>query len=142
MKAIKIIISGILMLFLISAQNPNEIKTDVKGIDFKSVTYSELIKLAKEQDKPIFIELSTSWCAYCKKMRSKVYTNEEVGEFYNSNFINVTFDGEKSEGKKLVKKFDVKGYPTFIFLNSAGIVTKKAAGYYNSKKFLELGKSI
>jgi len=131
------------MMILVAAQNPNIENTnaDVSAIQFKSGSWNEILAMAKKENKPIFIDISASWCGYCKRMKANVFTDIEVAKYYNSTFINVSVDGEKGEGIELVKKYGVKGYPTFVFLNPDGSLAFQTSGYHNQEKFLELGKN-
>jgi thioredoxin-related protein len=143
MKSLAIIATGIIMMMLVASQNPAGDKpADVSpGISFYKGSISEAMELAKKEDKPVFIDISASWCYYCKRMKANVYTNSDVADFYNKSFINISVDGEKGEGKELVKKYGVNQYPTFVFLNSDGSLSLKTSGYHNSEKFISLGKN-
>jgi len=143
MKSLLTIATGIIMMILVAAQNPNIENTnaDVSAIQFKSGSWNEILAMAKKENKPIFIDISASWCGYCKRMKANVFTDIEVAKYYNSTFINVSVDGEKGEGIELVKKYGVKGYPTFVFLNPDGSLAFQTSGYHNQEKFLELGKN-
>ncbi|NCQ10816.1 MAG: thioredoxin family protein [Bacteroidetes bacterium] len=143
MRSILTIATGIIMMILVAAQNPNIENTnaDVSAIQFKSGSWNEILAMAKKENKPIFIDISASWCGYCKRMKANVFTDIEVAKYYNSTFINVSVDGEKGEGIELVKKYGVKGYPTFVFLNPDGSLAFQTSGYHNQEKFLELGKN-
>ena len=143
MRSILTIAMGIIMMILVAAQNPNIENTnaDVSAIQFKSGSWNEILAMAKKENKPIFIDISASWCGYCKRMKANVFTDIEVAKYYNSTFINVSVDGEKGEGIELVKKYGVKGYPTFVFLNPDGSLAFQTSGYHNQEKFLELGKN-
>ena len=143
MRSILTIATGIIMMILVAAQNPNIENTnaDVSAIQFKSGSWNEILAMAKKENKPIFIDISASWCVYCKRMKANVFTDIEVAKYYNSTFINVSVDGEKGEGIELVKKYGVKGYPTFVFLNPDGSLAFQTSGYHNQEKFLELGKN-
>jgi thioredoxin-related protein len=81
-----------------------------------------------------------SWCGPCKLMEKNVFTDKNVADFYNKNFINVRIDMEKGEGKELAMKYGVRSYPTFLFLNAEGEIVGKELGYIKSEEFLELGK--
>lgn len=146
MKNSKIIFISLIMLVLVSSilaiNSTNDSESNKSGIEFSTGTWDETLALAKKENKPIFLDISASWCGYCKKMKSKVYTDAEVANYYNSNFINVSVDGEKGEGADLARKYGVKGFPTFVFINPDGSLTKKSAGYQVPGRFLELGKSI
>ncbi len=143
MKSILTIAAGIIMMVLVAAQIPgNEnANANVSAIQFKSDSWNEVLEMAKKENKPIFLDISASWCGYCKRMKANVFTDAEVAKYYNSNFINVSVDGEKGEGIELAKKYGVKGYPTFVFLNPDGSIAYQTSGYNNPEKFLELGKN-
>ena len=59
-----------------------------KGIQFFKGTWKELLTEAKKQNKPIFVDVYTTWCRPCKVLDKDVFPSEKVGEFYNKNFIN------------------------------------------------------
>ncbi|PKP51489.1 MAG: thioredoxin [Bacteroidetes bacterium HGW-Bacteroidetes-1] len=144
MKSILTIAVGIIMMVLVAAQIPgseNE-NAGTSAIQFKSGSWNEVLALAKKENKPVFLDISASWCGYCKRMKANVFTDVEVAKYYNSNFINVAVDGEKGEGIDLAKKYGVKGYPTFVFLNPDGSLAYQTSGYHNPEKFLELGKNV
>jgi uncharacterized protein YyaL (SSP411 family) len=143
MKNIILLISAISMIILIAAQKPADpdIKNNGDQIKFSQNSWSEVLDLAKKENKPVFLDISASWCGYCKRMKANVFTNTDVSVFYNSNYINVSVDGEKGEGIELAKKYGVTGYPTFVFLKPDGSVAFQTSGFYNSEKFLEIGKN-
>lgn len=143
MKSILTIATGIIMMVLVAAQIPGNENSnaDSPAIQFTSDSWNEVLALAKKENKPIFLDISASWCGYCKRMKANVFTDPEVGKFYNTAFINVSVDGEKGEGIELAKKYGVKGYPTFVFLNPDGSLAHQTSGYHNPEKFLELGKN-
>ena len=144
MKNILFTLSGIILIVLTSANIP-ELSSETEnkeGIAFHQGSWDEALQLAKKQGKPIFLDISASWCGPCKMLKSKTFPNQEVGEFYNANFINVAVDGEKGEGIALAQKYRIKGYPSLIFINSSGEVVAQTAGYRSPKQFIEIGKQV
>ncbi|MBE0638722.1 MAG: thioredoxin family protein [Bacteroidales bacterium] len=144
MKKITVILFAAVMVILTAARfpggdSPNESNT---GIQFFEGNWEEAQALAKAENKPIFLDLSTAWCGYCKRMKSKVYTDPDVGQYYNANFVNVSFDAEKGEGIALAKKYGVRGYPTFVFIMPDGTLAKQTSGYHKPDEFLDLAKSM
>lgn len=111
------------------------------GIEFFEGTWDEALALSKKEGKPIFLDAYASWCGPCKILKSRVFTNEEVGAYYNSHFINVEMDMEKGEGKNLARKYRVTAYPSLFFINSDGSVRKMAVGYHGPEQIIELGKT-
>ena len=111
------------------------------GIQFKKSEWTKVLELSKSSGKPIFLDIYATWCGPCKRLKSKTFNNREVGDFYNENFINLAFDGENGEGKMLAEKYQVKGYPTLLFLNEKGEVISRSMGFVSPKEFISLGKT-
>ena len=114
---------------------------DRKGIEFFDGTWEEEVTLSEKEEKPIFLDAYASWCGPCKMLKSRVFNNEEVGSYYNDNFINMKMDMEKGEGKALARKYRVTAYPSLFFINADGSVRKKAVGYHNPDQIIQLGKT-
>jgi thioredoxin-related protein len=113
-----------------------------QGIKFEhEVKWASLLEKAKTENKLIFMDAFTTWCGPCKMMGRNVFPDAEVGSFYNTNFINVKMDMEKDEGIELARKYAVMAYPTLLFINAAGEVVHRVAGYHDVPGFLALGKT-
>ncbi|MEY2950710.1 MAG: thioredoxin family protein [Saprospiraceae bacterium] len=111
------------------------------GINFTENNWDKILDLAKKQDKIIFLDAYAEWCGPCKLMSAKVFTDSEVGSYFNKNFINVKIDMEKGEGLKLRSQYQVSAYPTLLFITPAGEIVQKKVGALNARDFLLLGKS-
>ena len=59
----------------------------------------------------------TSWCGPCKALARDVFTNDTVGDFFNKHFVCVKVDMEKEDGPELARRFQVRAYPTLLFIN-------------------------
>ncbi|MBC7126247.1 MAG: thioredoxin family protein [Bacteroidales bacterium] len=143
MRTILTIAAGFFLIMLVAAKSPENSKaiTGTTTIEFNKASWNDVLALAKKENKPIFLDISASWCGYCKKMKSTVFTDAEVSKYYNSTFINVSVDAEKGEGVMLAKRYGVKGYPTFVFLNPDGELIMQTSGYRAPGEFLKLGKT-
>jgi tellurite resistance protein len=73
-------------------------------------------------------------------MAANVFTNDTVGKFYNSNFINYTIDVEKGEGIAFAKEYSIKAMPTLLFINDKGEMVHKSLGARPTDKFVWLGE--
>lgn len=90
------------------------------GAKFTEDTFANVQKAAVKADKPIFMDIYTTWCGPCKYLSSNIFPTQIVGDYMNAKFVNTKFDAEKGEGIELAKKYAVKGYPTMLILNSKG----------------------
>ncbi|MDR1782831.1 MAG: redoxin domain-containing protein [Dysgonamonadaceae bacterium] len=102
------------------------------GIVFhENEPWTDILNLAKKENKLIFMDCYTVWCGPCKGLAKDVFPKKEVGDFFNANFINTSYDMEKGDGKMLQKKYQqhIIGYPTLLLINSEGEVIHRMAGY-------------
>lgn len=113
-----------------------------EGIRFEDVDSLEAaLKLAKEQNKLVFMDCYTTWCGPCVHLTKNIFPIKEVGDFYNANFINVKFDMEKDAGIGIAKKYHVRAYPTLLFLDANGEVVHKHLGAGDQNLVLNIGKT-
>ncbi len=113
------------------------------GIVFQKLTFEEAKALSKQTGKPIFMDAYTVWCGPCKYLDKKVFVDEEVGAYFNKNFINIKVEMEKDvDGPMLAQKFKVRGYPTLLFINSEGQMIKQQVGALGAPALLDFGKSV
>jgi len=100
-----------------------------KGINFKEGTsFASILKKAKAENKPIFIDFYTTWCAPCKWLEKDVFELQQVGDLFNENFINVKVDAEKGEGPLLAAQYGVVGFPMLVYLDSNGDTVESQLG--------------
>ena len=66
-----------------------------EGIQFFGGNWEEAIETAKKEHKLIFVDAYAEWCGPCKRMAKEVFTQKELGDFFNKYFINVKMDMEK-----------------------------------------------
>lgn len=117
-------------------------KSESSGITFQQGTFNDVLSLAKKENKIVFLDIYATWCGPCKMLKKNTFSDSEVGELFNTNFISYAIDAEKGEGEEIAQKYHVSGFPTLLFVNSDGSVVKSTMGYHNPKQFIELGKSV
>ncbi len=114
-----------------------------EGIEFKKSTYEEALKEAQKTGKLIFIDAYTDWCGPCKKMAATSFMDEEVAKLYNSKFINMKVEMEKSaDGPMIAQKYSVRAYPSLLYINGDGKVVKYSVGYQTAEQLIAVGKSL
>ncbi len=104
-----------------------------KKVNF-SHNYEDILTQAREQDKLLFIDFETTWCGPCRTMDQYVYTADVTVEAFK-NILAVKIDGD--ENRDLVKKYDVKAYPTMIILSPKGKIIAKKVGYLSVKDIVD-----
>jgi thioredoxin-related protein len=99
--------------------------------------YEKAIKKAKEQNKPIFVMISSPTCPECNYMKKHVFTKEEIKNFVNKNFISYQFD---ISDKNIPKQMQFWGIPRFYFSMDGENVYNKTMGGLKADKFITLMK--
>ena len=118
---------------------------------------------AQEQDpKPIFIDLYTDWCGWCKVMDRKTFSQDHVAKYMNENFYPVKFNAEKagpiqwggkehklvSTGRKKVHSLAFAlldgnlGYPAYVVLDENQQRSGFFKGYREASDFLSQVKGL
>ena len=69
-----------------------------------------------------------------------VFTVEEVGDFFNANFVNLKMDMETEEGRMLNKTYQVAVYPTLFVLDADGEIILREKGYRDARGLLQVGR--
>lgn len=112
-----------------------------QGIEFFHGTWDEALEKAGDENRLIFVDAYATWCGPCKRMAANVFPLPEVGDFYNTNFINMKLDMERGEGLEFRSKYGVGSYPTFLWIDYNGEVVFTAKGARRPDDFIKLGQT-
>jgi thioredoxin-related protein len=114
-----------------------------QGIDFVSsdTKWADILTKAKAENKVIFMDAYTTWCGPCKKMSADIFPQKSVGDYFNKQFVNVKMDMEKGEGIDLAKKYKIRAYPTYLFIDGNGELVHKSLGMMPAPEFIKVGES-
>lgn len=112
--------------------------TFAQGIKFEEGSnFKTILAKAKKENKLVFIDAYAVWCGPCKLMVKNIFPLKPVGDYYNEHFVNAKIDMEKGEGIDLAKKYNVKVFPTYLFINGDGEEVHRTIGYVEEKDFIK-----
>ena len=106
------------------------------GIRFFHGSWSQVLSEARRQNKPIFVDVYTTWCGPCKLMSAQAFPNARVGARMNENFISYKIDAEKGEGQTVAQRYGVQAFPTSLFISVEGKLIRRTLGYNGIDWFL------
>jgi len=110
------------------------------NINFLHQPWNEVLEIAEKENKLVFVDCYTSWCGPCKMLSKKIFTQKEVADFYNTNFVCVKYDMEKGEGLKLKDRFDIKAFPTLIIFDKNGNEMHRKMGAGDAANIIKFGQ--
>lgn len=129
-------------------------KAQHAGIKFEdNLTWAEVKQKAKAENRYIFVDCYTTWCAPCKVMARDVFTQPMVSEFFNKEFVSVALQFDKTkndnnntrrwfaEVKRIEKEYKVSAYPTYLFFSPDGLLVHSIIGGSDATTFIAKAKN-
>lgn len=93
---------------------------------------------AREGNKLVFVDFSTSWCVWCRRLEQDVFSTAEFRQG-TADWVKLSLDAEKEgAGVDWAKRFHVSGYPTTVLLNPDGSEIDRMSGYAPMPTFLQV----
>ncbi|MEE8449133.1 MAG: DUF255 domain-containing protein [Thermodesulfobacteriota bacterium] len=87
---------------------------------------TKAFQLAKEQNKPVLLDISACWCHWCHVMDRTTYRDPKVVQAVNQDFVAVKVDNDRRPD--INDRYNQGGWPTTVFLTPEGEVI--AGGTY------------
>ena len=157
-KSFSIIISIILAASLTSCnQKTIDVKAqEVTPAGLKWYSFENAMKVNETAKKKVLVAVYTSWCKWCKMMDAKTFTDPEVVDYLNDNFVLVKFNAERKDpvefkgetfelkrmGRRSTNALAIKmlngrlGYPTLVYMDSDFNKIRTSPGYKTPDKLL------
>jgi thioredoxin-related protein len=106
--------------------------------DFEDINwnadYEEAINIAKIDKKPTMVLITSTRCKWCKKMKEKTLSNENIIGRLNSKFSTVEVTRKSDEYPEDVLR--ARAVPTIYFLDTDGKpMMRPVVGYWNVENF-------
>jgi thioredoxin-related protein len=114
---------------------------DIHRLKFFEGSWEEALVEAKTEDKPIFLEIYKNWCLPCKVLKNQTYSRKEIGDFFNEQFINFSFNGKRNPEANIGIAVNVRDYPSLYILNSSGEPVIHTEGHLKPRDLLRFGQA-
>ncbi|CAN5711114.1 thioredoxin family protein [soil metagenome] len=92
--------------------------------------YAAAVKESKKTGKPILADFTGSdWCGWCMKLDKEVFSTSEFKAWAKKNVVLLSLDypqqkklsaAEKKQNDMLQQKYQIRGFPTILFLDHTG----------------------
>ena len=131
MKYLTLFVLQLLIIGLLNGQ----------GIEWENGRWEEVLEKARLSEKLIFVDVYTNWCGPCLKMDKDIFPDREVGTFFNNKFLSIKIDAEdEGQGKSLARQYDVRAYPSLLFIDKEGTLISTFVGLRNEHELIDIGQ--
>ena len=121
--------------------------------DYPFVAFDEVVRLAREQQRMIFLYFGRYGCGYCDKTNKESFTDPRVKELYVRHYVLVYVDaesgrrltlpsGERITERELGPRFRAFVTPVFAFMTPEGEMILKRAGVKTADDFLAYDRYV
>jgi len=97
------------------------------------------LELAKKENKVLMVFVESENCRWCKKMKHRVLSDEEV-EKRLKPFVTVKVMREDKKAAKQIPAID--GVPTIFFMKADKTVLETVVGYFSVEDFISYIDSV
>src|SRR3989338_3444771 len=91
-------------------------KTRVNWLEWGKAAFEK----AKKDDKLILLDLTAVWCHWCHVMDMTSYSNDEIAEIIDKDFVPIKVYIDKRPD--IMERYNMGGFPSTVFLNTEGYV--------------------
>jgi len=85
---------------------------------------TQLLAESAQKQKPVIIDFYANWCAPCRELDQITFHHPDIVRLSQDDFVMVKVDLTRKDAQKfdpLLKEYDIKGVPTVVFIDAAGI---------------------
>jgi len=93
-------------------------------------------KKAKLEDTHVFIYFRSEFCGWCRKFDEEVLTDETVVSLIDDSYVPISIDIYRQ--KEVARDFNVRGTPTFVFLDEELSEIRRIPGYVDAETFVTI----
>jgi len=116
--------------------------TDWSGKINWAMGYNVAKNIAASSNKLIMVDIALTTCPPCKYLSEKVYTDPEVSEYINQNFVPVFYLADQDALPPIVQNYFTGSTPTILFLKPNGELVYSMIGARPPKTFLNIIKNV
>ena len=87
---------------MIPAQKMQMTLAQPDGIAFRELSFANALKMAKEENKLLFVDCFTTWCGPCRMLSKVVFKDSLVADYFNRHFVNLKMDMENVPVSRII----------------------------------------
>lgn len=104
---------------------------------YQSSEFEKIKSVVSKSKKLIFIDFYADWCGPCKYMEKTVFVEKGFIDMLKTKFVAIKVNVDLPESRSICTQYRVDSYPTYIIIDSQGIVKIRLEGATPINNLLE-----
>jgi thioredoxin-related protein len=104
--------------------------------DFQDISIDDAVDMCKVENKIVVVEFMGTNTDTLLYNYEKVFTYRKVSDILSNSTIMIRYNPENDKKSKLLKKYSIFRFPTYVFLDKEKEVRYKISGVINREDFL------
>jgi len=96
-------------------------------------SYETALQTARDERRAVMIDFYTDWCGWCKKLDADTYVDKQVISA-SGDFVSLKLNADVE--RAVAVRYNITGFPTILFIDSAGSEIHRVVGYRPPQAFL------
>ena len=97
----------------------------------------EALRIAKEQNKLVLVDMSAIWCPTCRKLDKEIFADERVKMAMAEDYVFARVEYESEAGEAFMARYNVRGFPTLLVLRTNGEKIRQLPLTFEPIEFIE-----
>lgn len=128
----------VLGFLLVAFNSISTFAQTILEVAFFQNKYEVLFEEAQRLKKPMMLVFSTKNSSASVQMDSATLSDVYVASYISLNYLAKKIDMAEEGYSRLIKKYQVKQFPTTFFLDNKGRITGKMEGFYPADFFMKV----
>lgn len=115
-----------------------------RELDWQKIPVSAAAQKAKQQEQPMLVDFTATWCGACKELDKFTFADAKVSQ-EAGRFLAVKVDATDDEDPVVVQTMEslkVVGLPTVLLFDSSGKEVRRFTDFVDAKSFLAALQSV
>ena len=112
-------------------------------VHFHDLGVDAALERAAAEEKVVFVDFFTTWCAPCKEMDETTFKDSDVAAWLAEKTVALKIDAEANEtNEALAERYGVRSFPNYVFISPNGDVMDRITGKRLPEEFIKDGESV
>lgn len=132
------ITAAVALVLAVGLTAAGPVRSAADGIQWQN--YRQAVANHDNDNRKLLLHFYADWCKFCQQMKKETFSNRQVIDYINTNFIPVRIDTDKD--KQTAFQYRVGPIPDTLFVSEKGEMIGRRPGFVSASDLLALLRYI